>query len=416
MVGQLVDQYLLNPVRIARASVVQKQGDIEAHDDLDANTERLAVVLAHIGRSEKSIRPSVLEKYPALLACPRVQGRAGPNATTSQRAQAANVEIIAAINELVLSADRAIAAAVICSESQYEGLKVYQRKELLEKSADCISPDQFKRRRPIVITELAMALERGPDRAAPETGRLVKDPSQDYSRRRREDSEYEPRLVAARAARLHFDSIAVRLADGAIPTTYIDVLSRDDQWRFDYYIRDECCKALFQSFADIVEVHRYFPDTFLQRRIAPITQQILLLGPRLTPRDQQRITDSGETARLLLLSELILGTGSLEIYETKFLPWLHSQISRYDPNARMPQCDLERLISRTADLVKIANAGLEPREAALAQARRDARRRLCLHYPGDEWVPHVQGQPFSSYVSVYLESESARLTNMSNMQ
>lgn len=109
---------------------------------IDAN-HPLYKELTLIGRREKTLRPDRLIAYENLLNTPNVERRAGPGATTEERASAASEALKAAIADIVEPRTRLVTEAALCALEQFEGLTVQNRMTLLEVSERRITRDIY---------------------------------------------------------------------------------------------------------------------------------------------------------------------------------------------------------------------------------------------------------------------------------
>jgi hypothetical protein len=132
----------------------------------DTQPEQLLDEIEEVGRNEQSMKPSALAGAYALLQCPEVLRRAGPEATDDQRRQAAHDALKAALATLPLR-DQLIGEAILAAP-EYEGQNVDQRKRSLEETHG-ISESAFKRRRKTILERIVEHLIRRDDHSDPDS-------------------------------------------------------------------------------------------------------------------------------------------------------------------------------------------------------------------------------------------------------
>ncbi len=127
----------------------------------------LEKALTIIGTTERSMKPAVLARYPAVLDSTEVKRRlAEPANKGRDTAQVAHEALKDAIASQRDDIDCLIGTAALADHPDFEGKLVYQRKDILTdyKPVSC-SEDQYKDRRPTVLHFIAhyMAYGRGAD-------------------------------------------------------------------------------------------------------------------------------------------------------------------------------------------------------------------------------------------------------------
>lgn len=121
--------------------------------------ELLLQELGDVGRNDKSIQPSALERHRILLDCPAVESRVTPNASDADRARVTEQAIRDAIAALPTPLERLVGKAILGVGDKFEGFTVNERIRTLDELKTGCTPDTFKRRRPKVLKQIAKYLE-----------------------------------------------------------------------------------------------------------------------------------------------------------------------------------------------------------------------------------------------------------------
>jgi hypothetical protein len=396
---------------MSRATVAQKEGDFRAPYEGLSDPQKLVYdELGAVGTREKSLRPSVLEKYSGLLASPAVTGRVPRAASKTQLAEAAAEALADAINEIVLP-DRPIAEAVLAS-GEFAGLLVKQRKQMLE-TDEGISSDRYKRRRSPVLADLVRLLFREPQCRRGEEWQHGLPGKYNESPRHKQLVD-----LARKAAALHHAGLALFFVwerGGLIDTMELDSGSH-------LAMRNACQRALFQAYDNIR------PLAFINKRepfhARPVEDHVLALVHEV--RDHGRPTDIGnyldqyDPSRLqeLISDSKVIYHEIPRYFRGAWMDWCHRQLR--DREKRVAAADqqglnqLEHVVVQSLRLARLTNDALAVRYPILTDARRTFRRLLCGFYPYDEWAPILNGRSFTDHIHDYFHMEAARLTELPN--
>ncbi len=355
---------------------------------------RLYNVLLTIGRVDKSIRLSVLEKYEPLLRCPEVRRRAQLDASRHELAIHARQALLDAIEDVVVPTDRLVAQAALCTTEQFEGLRVSERQSsLMDLRHGRITPDVFKRRRRQVLHDIVRALQSAPlSLPRPSTsGTVHQQPAP------RKQTALEG--LAHEAADLHYGGLLSLFVD-QMRAEGIQLDVRPEAW-------GACAVFMFQTFVPLVmqegraEAVLSALSSETRTTAAVLYKGVIESGPALSEGELEGI----ENYRYGLAGWLTHPDGMmLAIYNDSWDAWYRDRVAD-----RLNRAGIEAVTARSGALARIILQNIGSKHPVLSDARRSALQTLAYYCDFPEHAPIFDGRSIHYLAEAYFDSNSDAL-------
>jgi hypothetical protein len=361
--------------------------------------------LALIGRRDRSIKPEYLSKYEHLMQCPEVRRRADADASPSVLAQHASQAIAEAVQAIPRRNVRQVGEAALCVLTSYEGRSPREREDLLWKTPDRVTKDQYKERRRAALKYAVSYLERTPE---PSTvlEKLRSQPIRVADATEQDEIVLGLRVIGEIAADMHFAALAcsfVNTFQGFQPDNPGDYFP--DRWE----VWDACQNRLLETMINFA-IH-YAGDNDNEAFAAACSQhlnsdeidQCLLYlqtvhhsSPPVAPDTRQRIIQY----RSDLLNGVIQGDDPLwHLRRDVLRPWYED----------LP--DLETIAAASGRLAQLIARTVGYETPVISEARRRAYKSVAYFYDFDDLEPVFSGKSLRERVQTHFDNESVRLTN-----
>jgi hypothetical protein len=364
-------------------------------------------VLLKIGRVEKSIEPERLMGHTALLESPEVRRRAGNSKDPGVLAKYANEALHDLVNAIAEPTRRVVAQAALCTKKIYEGLRVGERQEMLEKSPGMIDKDMFKYYRELALKSIAETLEA--DDVEPGEALPIRE---FHSSSSQDDDGLSgiPTHLARPAANLHYSMLtAMFIADFSEKYNLIDY--RPD--RFEAW--DAYSRRAFESFTDFVSTYSHTlehhdRDGLLLWFSPDVLDKLILLlsevrkeGPPFTDVERETLWKHLEDWKLSVDYRKVDS-----VFRRTWRIWFYA-----DPHGSVPAVSRLEPISAQAGaaaLTCIRQIALSA--PVLSEARAIAHKTLAYYYDFDESTNLFDGRSLRHHADSYFDSTSLRLANL----
>ncbi|MGA9876800.1 MAG: hypothetical protein WBQ21_13440 [Solirubrobacteraceae bacterium] len=367
---------------------------------VDRTKHPLYHVLLEIGSKEKSIAPTRLAKYKALLDSREVLRRAKMTTDTNQLAQHARQAILTIVNDTPDETRKLVLQAALATTKAYRGLRVGQREEILEELPKPITKDMFRYHRRKGFETIIDILESGAEPFTtqnPPTGRQWDHP------------EHFVLPMVRVAANLHYAMLASLFIASFEPNAGALGVSvgvrRSEE-------RNMCMRRAFESFSEFLLIFRANLDTpsareslmhYLPKQsidsLRRLLQSIIDRGPRFaTTRD-----------RMLFEWHLYEGLETDRFFTEIWEPWFHGGVQRKHPASQdlLPSIPmLEPIAVNAGAAVSILTDHVILQEPAISEARGMAYKIISYSYNCDEFAPIFNGRSLRYHAEAYLDTKT----------
>jgi hypothetical protein len=354
--------------------------------------------LLAVGTKEKSIAPSAVRKYGALLNSEEVRRRAGPDADVDERARHASEALHAIVDGIAERIPRLVAQAALCTDQKYQGLRVTQRQAQLCALQESISEDMFKYHRRKVFESIVLNLETA---SVPSEAPVIAE-TPTTSLQSSSDADKNFTWLARAAAYLHYMMLtAIFIAE------FEPKLRRREGHPYwgDAQVQMACEARTFESFVAFEFACRYLKDAQKACPLPSTDLRVLKLlirtikeyGPPFTSADRDVLAwgfDAEGKYR--------------EITLRAWEPWFFD--GPFGALGNLPDIPtLEPIAAKTGAFALIISRHIALREPVFSDARRLAQKALAYDYSFDEFAPLFDGKSLRQLADTYFDRASATL-------
>jgi len=379
---------------------------VNQEQSVDRTEHPLHRVLLDIGSKEKSIAPTRLSKYKALLESREVRRRAGMTTDTNQLAKHASQALLTIIDETPDETRKLVLQAALATTKQYIGLRVVQREEMLEALPQNITKHMFRYHREIGFETIIDILESGADDFT--VGTPSSKPPQDESR------HFVLPLIMI-AAHLQY-AILASLFTASFESLAKAHESLFSSGRLNPEVGNTCTRqafGIFKEFLDIFmayleesERHKlthYLPEQAIDR-LSQLLHTIIDCGPPFANAEdvQQFAWGPNSTSETDPFFQ--------EIWE----PWFYGTVpSDLRPSwALLPSIPtLEPIAAKAGAAVTVITSHITVQQPVIREARTMAYKTISYSYPCDEFAPIFNGRSLRDHIDTYFDTASQRLAN-----
>lgn len=381
------------------------------HSSADALLDELEA----LGSKRRTFSPAALESCESLLACPAVVRRVPASTPIRERARAARAVVLDAIAGLDSEKDRLIAAAVLCTEPEYEDKYVKERVALLGKEHGGNWRHLYDDRRPRILEQIVRQLLSEHDDDI--VRRLPSYAVEDLPRPMGDAARVDMSDIGARAAQLFYSVLASRFVERLDRALYALATESPpeservfERRRLD--VLDTCAKRDFEAYVALLQyAHIGQWDAwakwsgFNEDALAVVVEEmeeLVACAPAQSADARAlclRYAARSDNQDIELLREF-----TLEFLET-WLPW-HRLLSR-DPDTG-PLVTLGDHAGFIAML--IARLGIDG-DLVFLDAKRFAHKTLAYYYDFQELSPSLNGRSLRDHSEIFFEREMIRIAS-----
>jgi hypothetical protein len=360
--------------------------------------------LLDIGSKEKSIAPTRLKKYKALLESPEIRRRAGMTTDTNQLAKHASQALRIIVDETPDETSKLVLQAALSTTKAYRGLRVVQREEILDKLPKKISKDMFRYHRRKGFETIIDILESGADNftVAP-APKPLQDEHEGFVLPLIRIAAFLQYAILASLFTTNFEPLA-KTYEGSLISGRLNQESGNACTRQAFGIFAEFL-GIFMDYFDESERHRlthYFPEQAIDR-LSQLLQGIIDCGPPFDSADD----------RLEFSWNVAVTSETDPFFQEIWEPWFYGTSSGLSSSwLLLPSIPtLEPIAAKAAAIVIIITYHITVQQPVIREARTMACNIISYSYPCDEFAPIFNGRSLRDYVDTYLDTESLRLAN-----